>query len=52
MGLVEEVLKPNEFHLGDCTKSSCPCNLCVLESILVEYREYYFKKETSNEKEI
>jgi len=32
------------IHSGDCTKDSCPCVLCNLESILSEYREYYLKE--------
>jgi len=39
----------NKIHLGDCTNDSCPCDLCVLETILVEYREYYVNKENKNE---
>ena len=30
-------------HVGDCTRSGCPCSLCLLESFLEEYRKYYFK---------
>lgn len=33
----------NEVHLGDCTNEIHPCNLCVLESMLSEYRKYIFE---------
>jgi hypothetical protein len=29
-------------HLGDCTKDPCPCTLCVTETLLRDYREYFF----------
>lgn len=29
-------------HKGDCTKEPQPCGLCVLESLLSDYREYRF----------
>ena len=29
-------------HKGDCTKESQPCNLCLLESFLEDYRKYVF----------
>jgi hypothetical protein len=35
----------NAHHLGDCTKTPISCNLCVLESLLTDYREYYFNEE-------
>ena len=31
-----------EKHFGDCTKNPCPCQLCTLETLLKEYKEYYF----------
>jgi hypothetical protein len=37
----------SNIHMGDCTRQSCPCNLCMLETWLREYREYYFNKEVS-----
>lgn len=27
-------------HQGDCTNHSSPCSLCLMESILVEYRQF------------
>jgi hypothetical protein len=35
----------NAGHHGDCTKSAISCNLCVLESLLTDYRKYYFNEE-------
>lgn len=32
-------------HDGDCTNCPYTCNLCCLESLLREYREYYFSKD-------
>ncbi|MCK9446539.1 SH3 beta-barrel fold-containing protein [bacterium] len=31
-----------EVHKGDCTNDNYPCNLCVLEGMLIEYRRYVF----------
>lgn len=31
------------YHDGDCTNQIHACNLCVLEGILEEYRNYTFK---------
>lgn len=28
------------IHIGDCTKHSHPCDLCLLEYFLKEYKEY------------
>jgi hypothetical protein len=30
----------NIYHYGDCTNQSCPCDLCMLERALKEYRKY------------
>lgn len=35
-------------HRGDCTKENYTCQLCLLETLLSEYYEY-FKKEKANE---
>lgn len=32
-------------HNGDCTKSSHPCSLCVLEKYLKDYKEYMFNEQ-------
>lgn len=32
----------NEQHRGDCTKESQPCPFCVLENMLIDFREYTF----------
>lgn len=31
-------------HNGDCTGVSCSCNLCLIERLLSEYREYIFEE--------
>lgn len=33
----------NETHKGDCTNEIQPCNFCVFEGLLTEYRQYFFK---------
>jgi len=35
----------NAHHYGDCIKVPISCNFCVLESLLVDYREYCFNEE-------
>jgi hypothetical protein len=37
-------LAMSPVHSGDCTKEIHSCNLCTLEDLLVEYREYVFGK--------
>lgn len=45
-GLIDKYPKMlNEVHHGDCTKSAISCNLCVLESLLEDYRNYFFNEE-------
>lgn len=39
---IEDLSKFNE-HYGDCTKKSEPCSLCVLEGLLSDYHDYFFK---------
>ena len=36
------VLSPH--HSGDCTKESHACHLCVLESLLQDYRDDVFQE--------
>lgn len=38
----------NWKHAGDCTNENHTCQLCLLETLLSEYYEY-FKKEKVNE---
>lgn len=33
------------IHDGDCTKQPISCPLCCLETLLADYREYYFNEE-------
>ena len=35
-------LAKEDKHGGDCTKMPCSCSLCTLESLLSDYREYFF----------
>ena len=35
----------NDIHNGDCTNHPYTCNICLLESFLNEYAEYYFNYE-------
>jgi len=42
----------NQVHYGDCTNAPCACNLCVIERLLVEYREYFFKKPEEQPKQL
>lgn len=45
-GLIDKYPKMlNAGHAGDCTKMPISCNLCVLESLLSDYREYFFNEE-------
>lgn len=32
-------------HDGDCTKCPYTCQLCVLEDLLADYRQYYFSND-------
>ena len=32
-------------HYGDCTNQPISCYLCVIETLLKDYREYYFNEE-------
>lgn len=41
----------NHIHSGDCTQDSCPCELCMLEGFLEEYREYYLKEKIKMKEE-
>lgn len=41
---INEIFNGKVIHLGDCTQHPCPCELCILEGLLEDYREYYFKK--------
>jgi hypothetical protein len=34
----------NNIHLGDCTKQPVSCYLCTIETLLKDYREYYFNE--------
>jgi hypothetical protein len=34
-----------DYHGGDCTKMPAPCPICVYETLLTDYREYYFDEE-------
>ena len=46
---VHEVLfEGKQIHLGDCTKHPCSCGLCSLETLLSEYRKYYFEEDCSD----
>lgn len=38
----ESLLREDAVHDGDCTKSSQPCNMCILETILADYYNYTF----------
>lgn len=33
-----------EYHFGDCTKAPISCNLCIFETLLSDYRKYYFNE--------
>lgn len=35
----------NGKHEGDCTKQSFTCDLCLMEQMMEEYRQYIFKYE-------
>lgn len=35
----------SNYHHGDCTKQPVSCYLCVMETLLKDYREYYFNEE-------
>lgn len=35
----------NEYHGGDCTKMPGACPICFYETLLEEYRIYYFEEE-------
>ena len=37
----EEFLKDTEYHMGDCTKDSCPCLRCALHNIEIEAQRLY-----------
>ena len=37
------------YHYGDCTKTPMSCNLCLLESLLHEYYQYYFNEDKFRE---
>lgn len=39
-----QVMK-TEVHFGDCTKAPVACNICIYETLLSDYREYYFNEE-------
>jgi hypothetical protein len=34
-----------QYHAGDCTNIPCSCIFCNYESMLEEYRIYYFEEE-------
>ena len=36
-----------EGHFGDCTNAPCTCRLCLVETWLKEYKEYFFEKTKS-----
>jgi len=36
--------KNTQVHVGDCTNQCCSCCLCTVETMLREYREYFFEK--------
>lgn len=38
-------IENDKKHDGDCTNQSSPCELCMLETLLKEYHEYYFNEE-------
>lgn len=40
---IEKILETDLTHDGDCTDKCYACHLCVLETLLTEYREYCFK---------
>lgn len=40
-----QLVQGNLIHAGDCTKIACTCSLCFLESMLEEYRKYYFDQD-------
>lgn len=33
-----------EVHSGDCTKSSHTCSLCLLQTLLADFKEYTFNE--------
>lgn len=33
------------IHAGDCTKQSHTCGLCLIETLLADYKRYYFQEE-------
>jgi hypothetical protein len=41
-----DLLINDGIHHGDCTKVSCPCDLCVLETLLKEFYQYTFDEKT------
>jgi len=44
-GFIESMsTSANLVHHGDCTKENISCPLCVYETLLREYREYYFEE--------
>ena len=43
----DKTFNPDAEHYGNCTRHSCPCDLCMLEMALREYREYIFKNDTA-----
>jgi len=34
-----------EVHFGDCTNHAVSCNICIFETLLRDYRKYYFNEE-------
>jgi hypothetical protein len=34
-----------QIHDGDCTKQPITCLLCCMETLLADYKEYYFNEE-------
>ena len=43
--IMNDILINGGIHYGDCTNQSCPCDMCILESKLTDYREYVFDTE-------
>ena len=39
-----QVMK-TDIHFGDCTKEPVTCNICIYQTLLEDYREYYFNEE-------
>ena len=39
------LIMEKEYHGGDCTRESYSCPLCLMETLLSDYKEYNFNEE-------